>query len=211
VAFKPSLKRKHVPGDEELDMTPIMNLVVVLIPLLLATAEFVKLGLLETRLPPSAAGAASTMPEELAEPKEKLGLLVSVDEGGVSVSIFGATAGSENADGHYSFFPRRADGTLDYPALSGELLRVRSEIVVPSILGRVQNEDPRGKPIFNPDGSPQMVDEYSYDDAETVIVSAPNELPFHELVTLLDHTREWRGPDGRREMLFPTPLLGKVQ
>lgn len=211
MAFKPSLKRKHIPGGEELDITPIMNLVVVLIPLLLATAEFVKLGLLETRLPPSAAGTASSMPQEQEEPKDKLSLLVSVDSVGVAVSVFGATSESETAAEHYRYLPRTPRGELDYAALGDELWRIRRDIVMPSIQGQVQNEDPRGKPIFNPDGSPQMVDDYGYVDAESVVVSAPNELPFQELVSLLDATRSRRTPDGGSEMLFPTPLLGKVQ
>lgn len=211
MAFQPSLKRKHVPGNEDLDITPIMNLVVVLIPLLLATSEFVKLGLLETRLPPSAAGTASSMPQEQEEPKDKLGLLVSVDSLGVSVSVFGATSESETAAEHYRYLPRRPDGDIDYRALGDELWRIRRDIVMPSILGLIQNEDANGKPIFNTDGSPQMVDDYSYIDAESVVISAPNELPFQELVTLLDTTRERKLPDGQAEMLFPTPLLGKVQ
>jgi len=211
VAFQPTLKRKHVPSNEELDITPIMNLVVVLIPLLLATAEFVKLGLLETRLPPGASSATSTMPLESEEPKDKLGLLVSVDSLGVAVSIFGATSGSEHAADHYVWLPRVGAGEIDWEGLTRTLRRIREEIVVPSILGQVQNEDARGKPIFNPDGSPQMVDDYRYEDAESVVISAPNELPFQELVTLLDHAREYRDESGARQPLFPSPLLGKVQ
>jgi hypothetical protein len=211
MAFKPSLKRKFVPGSEELDLTPIMNLVVVLIPLLLATAEFVKLGLLETRLPPASGGVAASLPTEDAAPKEKLSLIVSADSLGLGVSIFAATPASENADEHYFRLPRLITGQQDLDQLSKLLWTIRSEVVEPSILGEIQNKDAKGKLLFNLDGTPQMVDDYLYSDAENVMISAPNDLPFQELVSLMDHTRSFKSEDGVTRKLFPSPMMGKIQ
>ncbi len=212
MAFQPSLKRKIVPANEDLDITPIMNLVVVLIPLLLATAQFIQLGLLETRLPPSSSGAAAGLPQEPDAPMEKLSLVVSVDSLGVGISIFGATSSSENADENYTYLPRLANGNLDFAGVGNRLHEIRQEVVIPSITGEVQNMDARGKPAFNPDGTPQMVDEYRFEDAESVMISAPNDLSFQTLVSLLDATRSWKNPEtGKREMLFPSPLMGKIQ
>jgi hypothetical protein len=200
-----------VGQDEELNITPIMNLVVVLIPLLLATAEFVKLGLLETRLPPAAAGGGSGMSEEQDKPLSRLSLVVSVDEGGSAVSIMGATSQSAEP-GRYRYLPRLSDGRLDLAGLGAELTRIRREIVVPSITGKVQEEDALGKPVFNADGSPRMVEAYGYDDAENVMISAPNDLQFQVLVSLLDACRSIKNPStGEMEKLFPSPLMGKIQ
>lgn len=212
MAFQPSLKRKFIPESEDLDITPIMNLVVVLIPLLLATAQFIQLGLLETRLPPNASGGTAGLPQEPDAPVEKLSLIVSVDSLGVAVSIFGATSATEDADDHYLYLPRLDDGSYDYDGISEKLYEIRQEVVIPSIIGKIQNTDALGKPIFNRDGTEQMVDEYRYSDAENVMISAPNNLSFQSLVTLLDHTRTWKNPEsGQREMLFPSPLMGKIQ
>jgi len=45
MAYKPSARRKSVDLDMDLDIKPVMNLMVVLIPLLLAGAEFVKISI----------------------------------------------------------------------------------------------------------------------------------------------------------------------
>jgi len=212
VAFKPSLKRKHTPESEDLDITPIMNLVVVLIPLLLATAEFVKLGLLETQLPPEGASAGGGGAPEQQEQVDRLSLLVSVDSLGFAVSIFGSTSESERADEFYRRIPRLADAGLDFSTLNAEMLRIRRDFVIPAITGKVQNTDNKGRELYNPDGTPQMVDEYRFEDAERVMISAPNDLPFQELVTVMDNTRVYADPEtGAREMLFPSPIMAKIQ
>ena len=211
MAFKPSLKRKCHPGSEELDLTPIMNLVVVLIPLLLATAEFVKLGLLETRLPPAVGSLSSVSPTEQEAPKEKLSLLVSVDSLGIAVSIFGSTPISETETVQYWRLSNLENGSMDVAALSQTLWGIRQDVIEPSIQGEIQNKDAKGKLLFNQDGSPQMVDDYLYSDAENVMISAPNDLPFQELVTLMDHTRTYEDPAGQVHKLFPSPMMGKIQ
>ena len=210
MAFKPSLKRKFVADVAELNLLPILNMIVVLIPLLLTSAEWVKLGLLETRLPPQAAGGGGGMATEQEQPLPKLSLLVALDEGGTAVSIFGATS-TTGEPGQYSYFPHTAAGEPDVAALNEELWRIRRDVVKPSVTGKEQATDASGNLRFNADGSPMMVDAYGFDDAETVIISAPNELPFQQLVKLLDASRRWKDPaTSKIEKLFPTPLMGKV-
>ena len=51
MAYKPSARRSGVTADIELDIKPVMNLMVVLIPLLLAGVEMVKLSIIEIDLP----------------------------------------------------------------------------------------------------------------------------------------------------------------
>lgn len=52
MAFKPSDKKKRAPESIEPNITPIMNLMVVLIPMLLSAARLTELSLLEY-LPPA--------------------------------------------------------------------------------------------------------------------------------------------------------------
>jgi biopolymer transport protein ExbD len=58
MAFKPSMRRSGQNLDMELDIKPVMNLMVVLIPLLLAGVEMVKLSIIEIDLPPSKAAGS---------------------------------------------------------------------------------------------------------------------------------------------------------
>ena len=75
MAFKPSMRRSGQSLEMELDIKPVMNLMVVLIPLLLAGVEMVKLSIIEIDLPPSKAagggGAGEENPEQ--EKEKKLG------------------------------------------------------------------------------------------------------------------------------------------
>jgi hypothetical protein len=212
VAFKPSDKRKFVAEDAELNLLPILNMIVVLIPLLLTSSEFVKLGLLETQLPPAAAGGGGGMAQELEAPLPKLSLIVSADPQGVAVSIFGATSASGAGNGQYRYLPNLPDGKMDFASVQTELLRVKREVVLPTVKGKIQAVDRANNPRFNRDGSPMMVDSYGFDDPETVIISAPNDLPFNQLVDLLDACRSKIDPETKKaEVLFPNPMMGKIQ
>lgn len=211
MAFKPSAKRKFEGTSEELDLTPVMNLVVVLIPLLLASAEFVKLGLLETRLPSSGAAGGGGLPQQEV-PKEKMNLLVSVDSTGFSISVFNQTEATDPSGKYFQRVLTLSDGSLDFGGLNEVLHELHTTLVEPALLGEVQNKDDSGRPLFNPDGSPQMVNDYKYEDAENVIITAPNDLPFQDLVSVMDAARIWVNEDKTEEqILFPTPMLGKIQ
>ncbi len=58
-ANKPSDRRKQDEGGTDLNLTPIMNLMVVLIPMLIQVAVFTKLALLQY-LPPAEAEQSSS-------------------------------------------------------------------------------------------------------------------------------------------------------
>ena len=90
MAFKPSQKRSRAEGDTEINITPIMNLMVVLIPLLLSASKFTELALLEYLPPaegaPVEAGAAPS--EGDGKKTENINLLLNLVETGIQVSIF---------------------------------------------------------------------------------------------------------------------------
>ncbi len=81
MAYKPSMRRSGVTADIELDIKPVMNLMVVLIPLLLAGVEMVKLSIIEIDLPPASAGggkgADDKNPEKEKEKKLSLKIALS--------------------------------------------------------------------------------------------------------------------------------------
>lgn len=79
-----AVKRKHVETPD-LDLTPIMNLVTILIPFLIMAAQFVHLAVIDSTLP--AIGPPSTEPQE--EP-DKPPLQLSLGISGKGISILGA-------------------------------------------------------------------------------------------------------------------------
>jgi biopolymer transport protein ExbD len=126
MAFKPS-KRRHIDTDNtELNLTPIMNLMVVMIPILLSSTQFVKIGILELNLPPSVgaatAGGATALPKET---QRTLDLTVSITDRGFYISS--ALAVLPGDDSAKPTIPKNADGAYDFEALSKKLYEVKQK------------------------------------------------------------------------------------
>lgn len=123
MAFKPS-KRKRRPDavEPELNLTPIMNLMVVLIPLLLTSAEFVKLGIIELNLPPAAGATMASVTKMPQEMEKKLDLTVTVTDQGFYIASSAAVALGQNGQG--PTIPKEADG-YDFKKLSDYLYKIK--------------------------------------------------------------------------------------
>jgi hypothetical protein len=67
MAYKPSLRRTQKLEPMSLDIRPVMNLMVVLIPLLLAGSVWTKLAIKQLNLPPKSAGGGAA---EMDKPVE---------------------------------------------------------------------------------------------------------------------------------------------
>ena len=122
MAYKPSLRRTRISmHDVEPSMTPIMNLMVVLIPLLLSSAQLIKISVIELNLPP-AKGARST---ELNKPKEKelkLDLAVTITNKGFYLSSSGAILKSKDGPS----IPIK-NGEYDYELLANTLYEIKKK------------------------------------------------------------------------------------
>ncbi len=77
-----SRRRAKHPESTDLDLTPMMNLMVVLAPFLLITAVFTRLSILEIYLPPP---ASAELMSSLPSPDEQLVLTISITEKGLVV------------------------------------------------------------------------------------------------------------------------------
>ncbi|KAA0231321.1 biopolymer transporter ExbD [candidate division KSB1 bacterium] len=127
MAFKPS-KRRHIKEEStELNLTPIMNLMVVMIPLLLSSAQFIKIGIIELNLPP-AAGATAGMASGSApkEAQRKLDLTVSITDQGFYISSAAAMLTGATATG--PTIPIQTNGEYDFQALSQKLHEIKQNI-----------------------------------------------------------------------------------
>lgn len=192
MAYRPSRKRKSVTIEPELNITPVMNLMVVLIPMLLAVAQFVQVSLLEYQPPPAEAAADSGGVEE-----QRLDLVVNVLPRGYEVSLFGATSGDD-----YRFIGKM-EGDYNIRALQDHLKRVHeSRVGMPK--DTVSEVDPvTGVSYRRP--------VWDYVDAEVVSIAARGGTPFQEVVRVMDAARSWMDTDGVIHPLFPIPRLGQIQ
>ena len=123
MAYRPSYRRTISGEEVEPNLTPIMNLMVVLIPLLLTSAEFIKIGSIELNLPPA---AGPIIPgEETREKIRTLDLTVSITSEGFYISS--ALAVLRPKDGKGPSIPKKPDGSYDFEALSRMLLEIKQK------------------------------------------------------------------------------------
>lgn len=114
--------RKIQASMPDLNLAPIMNLMVVLIPMLLLSVSFIEIVILETTLPVYS-DYKQQIEEQKAE-KPKLGLSIVIKDDGFTLAGQGGIL--KQADGS-SNIPKLSDGTYDYLTLSNVLLKIKEE------------------------------------------------------------------------------------
>ncbi|MFH0883033.1 MAG: hypothetical protein V2A56_08605 [bacterium] len=196
MAYRPSRKRKTTQPGVETNITPVMNLVVVLIPLLLSVAQFVNVSLLDYQ-PPPAEDLANAEPDS-RDLRERLELVINVVPNGFEVSLFGATSGR-----NFKRIPLTSRGVHDIETLRLELVRIRRDIIG-SPIDTVEEVDPvTGMPLRRP--------VYRFPDAEVVNVAAKGNTPWQLVVSVMDAARSYTDERGSRHPLFALPRLGQIQ
>ena len=127
MAYKPSARRKSVDLELDLDIKPVMNLMVVLIPLLLAGAEFVKLSIIEINLPPQNQGGGDEEQNPDREVEKRLNLSIVVTKSGFTISSPSAVLPGESDEG--PTIPVNDDNTFNYDVLKEKLIEVKKMIL----------------------------------------------------------------------------------
>jgi len=114
--------RKLIQEMGELNLAPIMNLMVTLIPLLLISAAFLEIVVLETSLPVFSEPQEAKVLEKLEKPK--LGLTLVIKEDGFSL---GGQGGMLKLEDGSSTIPKLSNGTYDYISLSSVLYKIKEQ------------------------------------------------------------------------------------
>ncbi|MBN2001430.1 biopolymer transporter ExbD [candidate division KSB1 bacterium] len=122
MAFKPSQRGSQEAEPMEINIFPMMNLMVVLVPLLLSTATFVKIGVIELNLPQLGESVTGTATPP-TEPQESLDLTVAIKTDGFFITS--AFIGQEDA----LVIPLLGDGSFDYDTLSEKLFEIKRGIL----------------------------------------------------------------------------------
>jgi biopolymer transport protein ExbD len=126
MAFKPSQRKSRIVEEVELNLFPMMNLMCVLIPMLLSTVSFIKIGVIELNLPQAIGGPVS----ETVLPKEAqkgLDLALTVTSTGFYLSSSQAVLQNPQSGG--PTIPKLTDGNYDFNQLSEKLIELKRKIV----------------------------------------------------------------------------------
>ncbi|MCB9671754.1 MAG: biopolymer transporter ExbD [Alphaproteobacteria bacterium] len=116
-------------ADPELDLVPIMNMVTILIPFLLLSAQFVSIAVIDSTLPAIGKPQPTT---EQQEEEEKLNLSVAITDKGFT--ILGASGVLGNPKGEGSTVPCVRDGCPGVESYDTKKLT--------ELLGQIKDEYP---------------------------------------------------------------------
>jgi len=179
MAYRPSRRASLSFEWIHTNITPMMNLMVVLIPLLLTSAEFVRLGVIELNLPPAAMGPEGEMLNSLPqEETRKLDLSITITDRGFFISSSLAVLGGER-EGEPSVPKIKGNGSTleyDFQALSQKLYEIKKK----------------------------AADRFS--DSENIILMAEPEIDYQTIVSTMDAARSIQ-VNGKEELLFPNVSL----
>jgi len=126
MAYRPSFRRSMGMDEIDLNLTPVMNLMVVLIPLLLTSAQFIKIGVIDLNLPP-AVGAKGIVKDAPKEAEKKLDLAITItDQGFIISSSLAILKGDENGGPSIT---KMESGEYNFEELSKELYEIKRKAI----------------------------------------------------------------------------------
>jgi len=211
--YKPSERRRKKETTPDLDLTPIMGLMVVLIPLLLSSAEFVKLGIIEMNLPKSGHGRSSQpLPEE--KPKKlDLGLLIL--EKGIHINSNLSKNNEEGGDANEDAKEKKPqigikNRDFEYKKLSMELSKLKKQVLTAILTDYYPQEKMEEASLFQLSKWMEKIKQESlfhFKDYETVKIVASNKMGFQKIINVMDASRDIT-LNGQKIPLFPTVSIG---
>ncbi|HRZ79587.1 MAG TPA: biopolymer transporter ExbD [bacterium] len=175
-------KRKQV-ADEDINLTPAMNLILILIPLLLTAMETIKMTTINVATPQIGPSSEAQPPEDRPEDKP-LKLTVALTDRGIT--LFARDQVIENKDDPLG---------PTIPKIDGEEESVVDGTKTP---GKVYDYNKLAE---------MLADIKAANPAEeNIIITAESNTKYHYIIKIMDAARERKDGD-KKTMLFPNVVL----
>ncbi|MFZ0390528.1 MAG: biopolymer transporter ExbD [Calditrichia bacterium] len=184
MAYKPSLRRTRKLEPMNLDIRPVMNLMVVLIPLLLAGSVWTKLAIKELNLPPKSAGFENLDTEKPTEQQARLGLNIIVAQNGFYIGTKSGFLQSDTASAPGSgepSIPLTSSGAYNYEALHSRLVEIKKKL---------QDKE--------------------FSDRQAILLTAEANVAYKHIIKTMDNVALYFNDDGEAQELFPQIIIGQV-
>ena len=130
MAFRPSKRSSRSITPLEMNIFPMMNLMVVLVPLLLSTATSIKIGVIELNLPQAVGGTITenSIPKEV---QKSLDLTITIASDGFYLSSSQAVL--KEPETGAPTIGKLPQGEYDYQLLGQKLYEVKEKIIGTSL------------------------------------------------------------------------------
>lgn len=181
MAFKPSMRSSNRIKEIPLDIRPVMNLMVVLIPILLYSSEFVKLSIRELNLPPATTGVGGAEDKPQEELKRLQLTVIVAREGFYIGNKSGYLTGDTDAGTSEPAIPLNDAGEYDFVALQEQLKEFKTKI-----------------------------EDQEFVDENSVIISAGANIEYRHIIKTIDFVTMWENERGDQFELFPQVNIGQI-
>ncbi|MBD3346955.1 MAG: hypothetical protein GF401_18025 [Chitinivibrionales bacterium] len=210
-SYKISSKRIKEDVDTEPNIAPMMNLMVILIPLLLTSAEFVKIGAIELKLPATAKGGSGGQGDSNQPQKQvKLDLGVVVTKKGFNLFHYFKEEDSSTVaagSGKKPDIPLLRD-SYDFETLNRELAKIKQKAlfeIIQSYHPQV-NRNATLLQLYTVYTKNDFSDTPMFNDLENIKIVAEDKIKYQTVVSVMDAARGIAYPEGKVTM-FPTVSL----
>lgn len=198
-------------GEDEApdtDVTPMLNLMVMLIPFLLTSSEFVKIGAIEMKLPEAAAGAqggGNGSNSQKQNAKLDLGIVITA-KGFKIYSYFNNQNPSQEPDIPF------VNGNYDFEKLNEKLADIKRSVLM-EIIKANYGQVPEGSNLF------QLYQAYLkhnlsgtqvFEDNENIKIVAEERIKYKVVVAVMDAARGTRTPYGNVTMFPNVSIAGGI-
>jgi len=198
-------------GDDEppdTDVTPMLNLMVMLIPFLLTSSEFVKIGAIEMKLPEASSGAqggGGAGDQQMKNAKLDLGVVIT-SKGFKIYSYFNNQNPSQEPE-----IPL-VNGKYDFEKLNEKLADIKRSVLY-EIIKANYGQVPEGSTLF------QLYQGYLkhnlsgtrvFEDNENIKIVAEERVKYKDVVAVMDAARGTRTPYGNVTMFPNVSIAGGI-
>lgn len=205
MAKKPSERRNYKDEDMELNLTPMMNLIAILIPSLLISVAFVEIAVINVSAP-----AIGSTPQQEEKPKEeeekKLNLTITVTDKGYTLAGSGGVLGGSEEDGGGPTIPiteeavscQRYVGTRPPPRAKNEDKAKCKD-----------SEEKRTFWVYDTEALQQKLIgiKEEFPDERRVIIAAESDIQYEAITDTMDASRDYEDAEGNTRPLFDEVVL----
>ena len=207
MAKKPSERRNFREEGMELNLTPMMNLIAILIPVLLVSTAFVELAVINVSAP-AIGGSPSEQKKDDQPDKPPLNLTITVTDKGYTLAgsggVLGAAAGAEGEKGPTIPVVQKSVSCGDFV---GDWPPPRSKN---RSLPRCESgDDTRSYWVYDNETLTKKLIEIkdAYPEERRVIVAAEPDVEYETITNLMDASRDVKDTGGETRILFDEVVL----
>ncbi|MCU0609842.1 MAG: MotA/TolQ/ExbB proton channel family protein [Chitinispirillaceae bacterium] len=202
-------------GEEEVadaDVTPMLNLMVILIPFLLTSSEFVKIGAIEMKLPESSQGGGGGGGGGGLQQEAKLELGIVITGKGFTVFSYFKSDNGSDMTGLTPEIPLKQDGEYDFDALNKKLAGIKTRAlitIITSFGGQVSEQMPLNE-LYGKYLQYQATDEMVFADHESVKIVAEEQVKYNTVIAVMDAARATKVGEGETSVnvqMFPNVAI----